>query len=178
MANPQKQKGDRREREAVALCVRTLPDLVLPTASRELGAGRKNDTGDLAVFPDVCVQVKGRDDIARALAIAVDAAVRQQANRGVDLHLGLVPIPHARAGARWLAVTRSWPVEIDADALPTAGIPSRVIAAIRDKDSIVPLDARVHRILNTRVEPMIVASWEAWAVAYRQRRTQSLVCSA
>lgn len=178
MANLQKIKGDRREREAVALCVASLPDLVLPTASRELGAGRRNDTGDLAVFPDVAVQVKGRDDITRALAIAVNAAVRQQANRGVDLHLGMIPIPHARVGARWLVVTRTWPVELDRASLPSAGIPSLVIAAIRSRDSLVPLDERIHLIRNSRVEPMIVAPWEAWAAAYRQRRTQSLVCSA
>ena len=47
MSNPQKAKGDAAEREVAAL----LSDLLGFTVRRKLGAGRKDDTGDLDGIP-------------------------------------------------------------------------------------------------------------------------------
>src|SRR6478735_12765266 len=56
--NTNKRKGDRAEREAVAVLCELAPDLVVARPQRLLGAGRREDTGDLWVFPGVTVQVK------------------------------------------------------------------------------------------------------------------------
>lgn len=51
--NGSKRKGDRAELEAAAL----LNDLLGVPARRKLGAGRKEDTGDIYGVPDTTIQV-------------------------------------------------------------------------------------------------------------------------
>ena len=70
MANSNKRKGDRAEREAVAAVCRLAPDLVVERPQRLLGAGRGEDTGDLWVLPGVTVQVKLRADPAQSVRLA------------------------------------------------------------------------------------------------------------
>ncbi len=53
MSNPSKAKGDRAELEVQAL----LHDLLGVPARRKLGAGRKDDTGDIDGLPDTVVSV-------------------------------------------------------------------------------------------------------------------------
>ena len=83
MANSNKRKGDRAEREAFAVLCLLAPDLLVPRPQRLLGAGRREDTGDLWVLPDVTVQVKHRADPAQAIRIAADGGRGAGTARGV-----------------------------------------------------------------------------------------------
>jgi hypothetical protein len=53
MGNPSKRKGDRAELEVQAL----LRDHLGVPARRQLGAGRKDDVGDMAGVPNTVIQV-------------------------------------------------------------------------------------------------------------------------
>lgn len=72
MTNPQKNRGDRAEREAAVL----LTDLLGYPITRSLGAGRAQDRGDLHGVPDTTIQVCDWADV-RAAAV--------QKPRGVEL---------------------------------------------------------------------------------------------
>jgi hypothetical protein len=76
MANPNKNKGDRAEREISKL----LSNLLGFNIRRKLGAGRKDDTGDLDGLPDCTAQVKNYNDIARAIREGLEALEQQQQN--------------------------------------------------------------------------------------------------
>lgn len=78
MSNPQKDRGDRAEREVAAL----LHDLLGVPARRKLGAGRADDMGDIDGVPQTCVQVANYSDPARALREKVPGCVVQQARMG------------------------------------------------------------------------------------------------
>lgn len=97
MANSSKRKGDQAEREAVAVLRGLAPDLVVGRPQRLLGAGRREDTGDLWVFPGVTVQMKYRADPLHALRPAADGATVQAARAGSGFAVGLVPLPGVRA---------------------------------------------------------------------------------
>lgn len=131
MANPQKQKGDRGEREAVEALVLLAGPLGLtmtPLQMRALGAGRKEDTGDIHVFPDVAIQVKNyaAARMNQALREAAVGAEVQAQNGLAPFHLGMSVVPRARKdGFRWAASAVSWPVPVEADAVfstPTAAL--------------------------------------------------------
>lgn len=64
MANPQKRKGDSAELEVQAI----LQDLLGVPARRMLGAGRKDDVGDIG-WPgsDVTIQVANWKDVTQAV---------------------------------------------------------------------------------------------------------------
>jgi hypothetical protein len=53
MANPNKRRGDRAELEVQAL----LYNLLGVPARRKLGAGRRDDMGDIDGVPDTCISV-------------------------------------------------------------------------------------------------------------------------
>ena len=76
--NPQKSAGDRAEREVVAL----LYDLLGVVVKRGLGAGRRDDCGDIHGLPRCAVQVAAWGDLARAVREKLPETVRQQANAG------------------------------------------------------------------------------------------------
>lgn len=63
MANSSKAKGDRAELEVQGL----LRDLLGVPARRKLGAGRKDDCGDIDGVPSTVVQVANRKDVAHAV---------------------------------------------------------------------------------------------------------------
>ena len=65
MSNPNKNKGDRAEREVEAL----LRDNLGVSARRELGAGRLDDMGDISGVPNTCIQVANYKDIATAVRV-------------------------------------------------------------------------------------------------------------
>ena len=96
MANPQKNKGDKAEREAARL----LADLTGWNVRRKLGAGRADDTGDLDNVPDTTVQVKNYTDVLRAIREGLPALRVQQANAGTPFAALLV----RRRGGHWAAV--------------------------------------------------------------------------
>lgn len=63
MANSPKRKGDRAELEVQGI----LRDLLGVPARRALGAGRKDDIGDVWGVPDTTIQVANRKDVAAAV---------------------------------------------------------------------------------------------------------------
>ena len=82
--NPQKNKGDKAEREVAAL----LSELTGKTIRRKLGAGRTNsaggDTGDIEGLPNWAIQVcDWKDKSAACLQKPVEAE-DQRENLGVD----------------------------------------------------------------------------------------------
>ena len=63
MTNSAKVKGDRAEREVERL----LPELVGVAVRRALGAGRRDDRGDIFGLPDTALQVAAWADLDRAV---------------------------------------------------------------------------------------------------------------
>jgi hypothetical protein len=63
VANSSKRKGDRAELEVQGL----LRDLLGVPARRALGAGRKDDVGDITGVPDTVIQVADWKDALRAV---------------------------------------------------------------------------------------------------------------
>ena len=76
MANKPKDKGDRGELEAAAIC----SDLLAMPVRRKLGAGRQDDTGDLDGVPGHVVQVANWADTAAAARIKPPTAEQQRIN--------------------------------------------------------------------------------------------------
>lgn len=190
MVHPSKAKGDRNERDAVAFLVATVPDLLVDKPERMLGAGRKDDVGDLRVFPDVAVQVRAYAKsylLGGLRSAAVDAAA-QAANGRMPLSLGLVPFPNARAATqvRWLATTTVWP-DAELEARDFGAAASNAVAWVRDdvgpktkpnprarKAPVVHPDrlGRVAYIHGRDAEPYYLAPVEAWLAVYRRLRGQ------
>src|SRR5262245_23956539 len=96
MAHPAKRKGDAAELEAARL----LADLTGWQIERKLGAGRKEDTGDLYALPDCVVQVKHYKDIQRAVRETLAELPAQHANAATTFAAGMV----RRPGGRWFFV--------------------------------------------------------------------------
>jgi hypothetical protein len=78
MANPSKRKGDRAELEVQAL----LRDHLGVPARRALGAGRKDDVGDIHGVPDTVIQVANYKDVTRAIREKLPVSVEQQERAG------------------------------------------------------------------------------------------------
>lgn len=167
--NRSKDKGDRAEREAVVVLKSSAPDLALPEARRKLGAGRRDDVGDLDVFDDVTIQVKSLQSVSDALREAVQGAEVQSARARTRLHVGVVPIPRARRNSvRWLAITREWPAELPDD-LPTFSITVRAVDWLRRVDPDSPPDERVLR-LSRAGDVAYLGTISAWTTALRRAR--------
>lgn len=97
MANAAKRKGDAAELEIARL----LADLTGWPVERKLGAGRKEDTGDLYGVPDTTIQVKNYPaDLIRSIREGVVELEVQHANAGTTFAVCFV----RRRGGRWLAV--------------------------------------------------------------------------
>lgn len=176
MTNAAKQKGDRGEREAVTVLAALAPDLVVEKPQRKLGAGRKEDTGDLVVLPDVTVQVKTYGKVEAALREAAAGAEAQRERAGTRFALGMVPIPRARQGSvRWLAATLSWPDgDPDEADLVHLGLVSRAITHLRREDLGVRRDRRIVAVDRARLPRLYLAPIEAWVAAWRIARDARL----
>ena len=96
MTNPQKNRGDKAEREIAGM----LSMLLGGTVKRKLGAGRAEDEGDLYGLTDTTAQVKDYKDVTRAIREGLEALERQQANAGTTHSVLFV----RRPGGRWIAV--------------------------------------------------------------------------
>lgn len=92
MANPSKRRGDRAELEVQGL----LRDLTGYPARRELGAGRKDDQGDISGMPDLCVQVVNYKDVSRAVREKLPEAERQRVNAECAFAATFVRLPGGR----------------------------------------------------------------------------------
>ena len=175
MANPQKAKGDKGEREAVEILVALAPDLARDNAMRMLGAGRKDDIGDIAVFDDVAIQVKTWANLTRACREAADGAVQQQKNGRSAHHLGLAPIPRARTGVeslRWLATMYAIPDGKESwEPLPTFGLTTDAVKHLSTGyPGRVPLTMRACVVRKTGLRPLYMMPLQAWVACYRQTK--------
>lgn len=95
MTGAAKRKGDNAERElAKILC-----DHLGVNVRRKLGAGRRDDTGDLEGLGNVCIEVKAYADIARAVREGLDDLEREQVNGASPFGVLFV----RRPGGRWFA---------------------------------------------------------------------------
>lgn len=96
MSNPQKDRGDRAEREVESL----IRDLTGWPARRKLGAGRADDTGDIDLVPDTVIQVADWKDFLAALNEKVRGCVVQQERAGATFGATFL----RRRGGRWVVV--------------------------------------------------------------------------
>lgn len=175
MVNSAKDKGDRGEREAIAVLGELLPpalgeladELMQAKPQRKLGAGRKEDTGDLWILRDAAIQVKNMADLAAAIRSAAIGAQIQAGHGLLDHAVGMSLVPGARAGAvRWLASCIFWPVELPEDAVAVFGNPSAAVRHLKNDKLGVPRRRRVARIERAGKECIWVAPIEAWIQAY------------
>jgi len=166
--NSSKNKGDRGEREAVVALCALAPDHVLPNARRKLGAGRRDDMGDIDVFPDVTIQVKWLASLPTALRDAAAGASVQSARAGTSYALGMVPIPRARkSGVRWLASTTSWPGgPPPPDAALVTGQSQVAVAHARAEQAGIPRSRRIAVVRRSGLVDLYVAPMEAWLDAW------------
>lgn len=95
MPNSSKRRGDKAELEIA----RMLTEQLGGTVRRRLGAGRRDDTGDLDGLTDTTAQVKNFSDITRAVREGLDDCVTQQANAGTTFGVTFI----RRPGGRWFA---------------------------------------------------------------------------
>ena len=167
--NSSKNKGDQGERDAVEMFQTLAPDLVLPNARRKLGAGRRDDMGDLDVFNDVAVQVKCYADIVRALRESVVGAHAQAQRSGTRWSIGLAPIPRARrSGIRWITIAYEWPSAPNVH-LPSFGSSSLAIDYFLNPSNVIAVPNRDRVALVERKDkPLVILSpVSAWLNAYR-----------
>lgn len=180
MANAAKRKGDDNEREAVRFLTGAVPDLVsVANPMRMLGAGRKEDVGDLHLFGDVAIQVRAYQlkNIGLALRSAAVDATRQASHRMCRHGLGLVPYPRARArSVKWVAATETWPAPwlLENDREPVLfKMVTRCLDWVRDDEGPYgylarPRHTRTALLATGNSPPIIVAPVEAWLHAYRR----------
>ncbi len=96
MANPNKLRGDRAEREVERLLQ---DELGLPVR-RALGAGRRDDMGDISGVPDTCIQVAAYKDIARAIREKLPEVEQQRQRAGATYSAVFA----RRRGGEWVVV--------------------------------------------------------------------------
>jgi len=165
MVNANKAKGDKHEREAVNAFLELCPDLCVWNAQRLLGAGRKEDVGDLLVIDDVAVQVKAfkRESLSAAIYDAANGAVVQAGHARKDFALGMAVVPRARKDkVRWACVVHTWPT--DTQIHDTA---SSAVAAV-DKVVAAGIEAEYTvQVIRKGAAPVILSSLPTWVRAYR-----------
>jgi hypothetical protein len=94
--HPSKRKGDKAELEVQGL----LRDLLGVPARRALGAGRKDDVGDITGVPDTCIQVVSYTDIARAIREKLPETEAQRVRAGCTFAATFV----RRPGGKYVVV--------------------------------------------------------------------------
>ena len=102
MTGSSKRKGDRAELEA-ALLIRD--ELGYP-ARRKLGAGRREDTGDIHGVPQHVIQVAAWDDVLSAVRIKPLEAETQRLHADVPFAASWIKFP--RAGWRVVLTVEQW----------------------------------------------------------------------
>ncbi len=99
MSSPSKNKGDNGEREVQAL----LRDILgLPPVRRALGAGRKDDVGDIDGVPNTAVQVAWWARWTEAINVKLVDVERQQQNKRAAF--AAVFIRRSRNPIPWIVV--------------------------------------------------------------------------
>jgi len=101
--NPQKNKGDRAEREA---CI-YLTEATGHTVERRFGAGQDRDKGDLVGIPETIVQVTDMKDKSEAVLRKPREAEQQRLNAGAKHAITMVRFnkrPGCAEGDNWRVV--------------------------------------------------------------------------
>jgi hypothetical protein len=170
MVNANKQKGDRAEREAVEALVSMSSGLRLtPLQMRALGAGRKEDTGDIHVFPDVAIQVKNyaAARLNAGIREAAVGAVRQAANGLLSYHLGMTVIPRARKdGLRWVASAVTWVAPVEPETV--VANPTAALELVKKSPFSLIL------VQRKGTEDILVSSLDRWMDDYRTVKSLGL----
>ena len=96
MTHPSKRKGDSAELEVQAM----LREELGVNARRALGAGRKDDMGDIEGVPDTAIQVTNTQDLSGAVTRKLPELERQMQNKGTT-HGALFC---RRRGGKWVVV--------------------------------------------------------------------------
>ncbi len=96
MSSSSKRKGDKAELEVQGM----LREFLGVPARRALGAGRKDDMGDIDGVPDTAIQVANWADLNRAVREKLPMLERQMKNAGAT-HGALFC---RRMGGKWLVV--------------------------------------------------------------------------
>ena len=96
MTSPSKRKGDRGELEVQTML---REELGVP-ARRALGAGRKDDMGDIDGVPDTAIQVTNTQDLSGAVTRKLPQLELQMENKGAT-HGALFC---RRRGGKWIVV--------------------------------------------------------------------------
>lgn len=179
MANSAKNKGDRYEREAKDYLIAMAPELLCDLPMRMLGAGRKDDIGDIRVFDDTAIQVRALANMGQAVRSSAHDAVTQAGNGGVPFALGMVPVQGARKDkVRWLACVApgQWP-GAEAVVATEFSIISKALPWLSDDNGPAGYRpwARVERIclLSGPGNPVLIAPMEAWLAAYEKVRRET-----
>lgn len=168
--NASKAKGDRFEREAAEILNEVAADLLAIPARRKLGAGRKDDVGDLDGFSDVTVQVKALRELTTAIRDAADSALEQSARAGTRWHVGMTPIPNARRGSvRWVCSAYQWPSTPNV-LLPSFGRTSDAVSYLTNKDPLMEVvqSQRIACVMRHGSEMMFVGTLDAWVSSLRR----------
>lgn len=102
MGKASSRKGAQGEREAKALLAGLFPWLA-DKIDRKLGAGRKEDTGDIWGLPGFTVQVANRTDLGQTLGDKAEESRQQQQNAQSPFGVMLMKLPPRPGGkpARW-----------------------------------------------------------------------------
>ena len=103
MSNPQKNKGDKAEREACAL----LTEFTGYEVERRFGAGMENDKGDLVGIPDTVIQIANWKDTNAAVLQKPREAEQQRINAKANHAVTLVRYtkrPGCKHGDNWRVV--------------------------------------------------------------------------
>lgn len=177
MAHPSKAKGDGAEREVVGVLTELIPHLVMTNPRRLLGAGRREDEGDLYVLRDTTFQVRAYKNVALGLRTAAADACVQQGFADTPMAVGLVPIPRSRKNldddhtVRWLAAAHDWPDPEVSGRHTTEHFNSRslrkALAWMTDKTNEVPRHLRCVVLERPEPEvPLIVGPIQAWLHDY------------
>lgn len=101
VSNPGKDKGDKGEREVQEL-LRSL--LHLPGIRRALGAGRKDDVGDIDGVPQTAIQVAWWSNPLTAINAKIGDVERQRRNKRVRFGVLFVRRTRVRSGPPWIVV--------------------------------------------------------------------------
>lgn len=176
MANPSKAKGDAAERECVAALAQLAPDLLCENPWRMLGAGRKDDIGDLRVMDGVTMQVKAYKNVPTGCRLAAMGAEEQRLRARHAFGVGLVPVPRALKSrpdrVRWLASTLDWP-DPYVGALSTtetfrAASFAKAIAWLTDKDGDISIEDRVVELVMEGKPTLWIGPVQAWLADFRE----------
>ena len=156
MGNARKRQGDKAELAAILYLAGLAPEHTVERPRRVLGAGRRDDEGDILVF------MPGAYEIGQTLD-AIGAA-QQAVNAERRYHLGLSK-RHAARTDSWVASAASWPVSLDLAGIPVIGQTARAVSIVTS--SVEPTTDRIVLVRRQGVPALYVAHPDAWITAWR-----------